>query len=86
MHLLPQEAQLVREFNRAGLSIGEYTIYLDTALHRLKRGAGLHTNLASVEGNWNAVWKAFFNEHPGVKKRAILRQLEKMLKDFKLVE
>ena len=86
MHLPPQEAKLAQKFADAGLSIGEYTIYLDKALHRLKRGSGLHTNLGSIEGNWNAVWKTFFAQYPKADKADILRELDRMLKLFGLVE
>ena len=85
MHLLPQAKEFAPEFKRAGLTVDEYVIYVDKALHRLKRGPGLHT----VDGgNWNKVWRKFFDAHkltPATRQQ-ILDQLEQMLRDFKLVE
>jgi hypothetical protein len=86
MHLLPQEEKLAKKFADAGLDINQYLMYIDTALHRLKRGPGLHTNLGSIEGNWNAVWRRFFDKYPEANKEQILAKLEQMIKDFNIVD
>jgi hypothetical protein len=83
MHLLPKE--FLPEFKAAGLTLEEFTVEIDKALHRKKVGLGLHTNDG---GNWNRVWREFFEAKKDVTmtKEMILDQLRKMLEDFNLVE
>jgi RHS repeat-associated protein len=77
-HFLPR--QFEKQFARAGLDIEKFTAYLSQAEHRLNPD-GLHT---ASGGNWNAVWKDFFEKNPNASAAQILTQLQKMLKDFKI--
>ena len=78
MHLLPQ--QFLTKFEKAGLDIKDYIRPIEEALHRLNPD-GLHTING---GNWNKVWREFFDKYPNAKKPQILAQLAKMLRDFGL--
>ncbi len=77
-HLLPQAQRFRKFFERAGLDIEDFKIPLDRAKHRLKPD-GVHTNSG---GNWNRVWDNFFEANPNATKGQILRQLDRMRKDF----
>jgi hypothetical protein len=80
MHLLPKE--FAAQFRRAELNIEDYVMKLETGRHRLTAYGGVHTN---VGGNWNRVWRDFFDAVPRPRtKQEILDQLAKMLKDFGL--
>jgi hypothetical protein len=53
---------------------------LDKSLHTVKPN-GIHTIQG---GNWNAVWKEFFEANPNATKGQILQQLQKMRKAFRI--
>ena len=74
-HLLPK--QFKHWFDKAGLSIDDYTIKMNAGDHRFKP-KGIHTG----SDNWNKQWQKFMAENPKAGKQAILDQLEKMKKDF----
>ncbi len=75
-HLLPR--QFADKFKAVGLEIEEFKIPLTKDIHSLKPN-GIHTKGG---GNWNAVWKQFFETHKKPEREQILEQLEKMRKDF----
>jgi hypothetical protein len=80
-HQLPQA--LEKNFKRAGLDIEKFKIPLSREKHRLRRGGkpfGLHTG----PDNWNKAWEDYFNANPEAKRDQILKQLDKMRKDFGL--
>lgn len=77
-HLLPQEKALKAIFDRLGIDIEQFTIRMSKADHRL-RPNGLHTNGG---GNWNKIWREFLREPNNQTVPRIMRQLEKMIKDF----
>jgi hypothetical protein len=77
-HLLPQAKRFRKYFENTGLDVEDYQIPLEKWRHRLKP-YGVHTNSG---GNWNKVWKQFFKDFPKANKEQILKQLNKMRKDF----
>ena len=76
-HLLPQANEFKDFFKQAGLNIEDFKITLNKAAHRLKPN-GIHTGPA----NWNKIWRDFKQSNPHASKEQILKQLEKMKKDF----
>jgi hypothetical protein len=79
-HLLPQAEIFEKYFSKAGLSIEDYVLYIEKAVHRLTP-EGVHT---VAGGNWNRVWEQFFDKYPDATKPQILEKLGQMLKDFGL--
>jgi hypothetical protein len=77
-HLLPKEFE--EEFNAVGLDIEDFTMPLPRSQHRLNPN-GIHTNAG---GNWNGVWRAFFDTHPTYTADDVLQQLARMMHDFGL--
>ena len=77
-HLLPKARNLKPFFERTGLNIEDYKIPLDQGVHRLNPG-GIHT---TTGGDWNKVWKNFFETNPNATRDQILEQLERMRRDF----
>ncbi len=77
-HLLPQSKTLKPFFDRAGINIEDFKIPLDVAKHRLKPD-GVHT---IGGGNWNKVWKEYFDATPNASRAQILEQLAKMREQF----
>jgi len=75
-HLLP--VQFKKFFERAGLDIEKYTIYITQADHRLAPN-GLHTG----SNNWNKVWDDFIKKQDGkATADEILQQLQTMCGNF----
>ena len=58
-HGLPEE--LSDWFLKRGLDVnsGEFYYDLPTDVHRLKTGAGIHTNNSPLGENWNKIWRKF---------------------------
>ncbi|MBA8889701.1 RHS repeat-associated protein, partial [Dokdonella fugitiva] len=77
-HLLPQAKRFKNFFKRAQLDIEDFKIPLDRATHRLKPD-GIHTRDG---GDWNKVWDRFFEANPNATRDQIIRQLERMRRDF----
>jgi hypothetical protein len=77
-HLLPRA--FAKRFARAGLDIeaAEFKVVLPAEKHILKPN-GVHTNLG---GNWNKQWKEFFDKYPEAERWRILKQLQKMRREF----
>ena len=61
---------------------------MPTALHRLRSGEGLHTNLGSLEGNWNAIWRKFLDGKSIGKgdEGLIIDKLNEMIDTFGIVD
>src|SRR5262249_48056805 len=82
-HLLPQAKKLKAIFESLGFDIEKFTIKMNKAEHRLKAAKGIHTNAG---GNWNKVWTRFLKDPKNRTVPQVLKQLEKMMRDFGLKE
>jgi hypothetical protein len=74
-HALPRE--FVSEFEKAGIDMGDYIVYLQRHQHRL-RPDGLHTG----SDHWNGQWHRFFQKYAKPTPKKILEQLNDMLKQL----
>ncbi|MEX2282347.1 MAG: RHS repeat-associated core domain-containing protein [Gemmatimonadota bacterium] len=77
-HMLPQEFK--EWFARAGaeLDIEDFRVELPVELHRLSPD-GIHTKAG---GDWNGEWSRFIKDNPEANRAQILKQLNKMERDF----
>jgi hypothetical protein len=75
-HTLPREFRR-DHFNRLGIDIDDFILYIPRDLHRLKPD-GWHTG----PEHWNKIWKEFLRTNPLVTQRQIVEQLLKMLKEL----
>jgi RHS repeat-associated protein len=79
-HMLPQNETMKSFFEKRGLDVEDFTKDMTAAEHRL-RPNGLHTKGG---GDWNGVWEDWIGKNPNATRAQVLRQLEKMKKDFKI--
>lgn len=74
-HRLPQAYK--KQFEAAGLDIDKFKIKIPVERHRLLPD-GVHTG----PNNWNKQWGEFFEQTPDARAPQILRQLDKMDRQF----
>jgi Predicted lipoprotein of unknown function (DUF2380) len=74
-HNLPR--QFSPEFNRAGIDINDYVLYMPRNEHRLLPN-GLHTG----SNHWNAQWRRFFKDYPNATPDQIFEHANNMLKQL----
>ena len=79
-HMLPQNETMKSFFEKRGLDVEDFTKDMTAAEHRLKPN-GLHTKDG---GDWNGVWENWMGKNPNATRAQVLRQLQKMKKDFKI--
>jgi hypothetical protein len=73
-HTLPTQFK-PKHFDRLGIDIDHFLLYMPRDLHRLKPH-GLHTG----PEHWNELWNRFFDARSKPTKEKVLEQLLKMLK------
>jgi hypothetical protein len=75
-HVFPQAADLAERFSRQGINIHDYTLELETDLHRAIPAGGPRG------GAWNQAWRDFFEANEDAQAEDIYRHAGKLIYDF----